>query len=372
MTGDSDVQPEPVRWLKGRGALSNQRSRFDAWTRQRDGTPAAQDDGCASLEADEVACGPATVVTAQRARSIISRNRSPDIPFDQSINPYQGCEHGCVYCYARPTHAYLGLSPGLDFETKVYAKVNAAELLRAQLDQRSYVPALIALGANTDPYQPAERGLGITRAVLEVLAAYRVPVAITTKSALITRDIDLLAPMAARGLARVHISVGTLDHGLARKMEPRAPSPTRRIQAIGELCAAGIPVGVFASPLIPAINDKDMEQVLQAAADAGATSASYVLLRLPLEVRDLFVQWLDTHFPLRARHVMSLVKQMHDGQDYDPTFGTRMSGTGVHAHLIAQRFRLATARLGLNTDPPRLDVSQFHRPDGDARQSELF
>ncbi len=356
----------PIHIVKGRGTGSNDGSRFAQWTRER---VVSEPD----VEVDEgKALAPKTQVTLQTARSIISRNTSPDIPFDQSINPYQGCEHGCVYCYARPTHAYLGLSPGLDFETKIFAKTNAAALLRAELSKRSYTPALIALGANTDPYQPAERRLNITREVLQVLAEFHVPVGITTKSSLVERDIDLLAPMAAKGLARVLMSVGTLDAELARKLEPRANSPARRIEAIRRLSAAGIPVGVITSPVIPALNDKDLEAVLEAATAAGATYASYVVLRLPLEVRDLFVQWLEVHFPLRARHVMSLMQQMRDGRDYDATFGTRMRGTGVFAQLIAQRFKVATARLKLNGERPSMDVTQFRRPVAADRQGKLF
>lgn len=368
----------PLRFVKGRGAGSNVGSRFDAWTREPDPDDpplsTAPDDPSDPADPSQAPTGPVvrTTVTDRIARSIISRNRSPDIPFDQSINPYQGCEHGCIYCYARPTHAYLGLSPGLDFETRIFAKTNAAELLRAELGRPGYVPALLALGANTDPYQPAERRLAITRSVLSVLADARLPVGITTKSALVTRDIDLLAPMAARGLVRVYLSVGTLDAGLARKLEPRATTPARRLQAIRELADAGIPVGVFTSPLIPAINDAEMERVLEAAAEAGARHAGYVILRLPLEVRDLFVEWLERHFPLRARHVMSLVKQMRDGQDYDATFGERMSGTGIFAQLIAQRFRIATARLKLDGTRSGMDTTQFRPPAADARQATLF
>lgn len=356
----------PIHFVKGRGAGSNSRSRFEAWTREQE---------IVDPDPGEVGTEPSnckTSVTEQRARSIISRNTSPDIPFDQSINPYLGCEHGCVYCYARPTHAYLGLSPGIDFETKIFAKANAAELLRIELSKKSYTPALIALGANTDPYQPAERRLTITREVLRVLAEFQVPVGITTKSALVERDLDLLAPMSAKGLARVLMSVGTLDHDLARKMEPRANSPARRIEAIRRLSAEGIPVGVITSPVIPAINDKDMEAVLEAAATAGASYASYVILRLPLEVRDLFVEWLAQHFPLRAKHVMSLVQQMHDGRDYDASFGTRMRGSGVYAQLIAQRFKVATARLKLNAERSTMDITLFRRPRPPSAQIDLF
>lgn len=356
----------PIHFVKGRGAGSNTISRFDSWTRGRVDPENEVDDD--SLEGPL----PKTTVTEQQARSIISRNDSPDIPFDQSVNPFLGCEHGCVYCYARPTHAYIGLSPGLDFETKIFAKVNAAQLLRSELGARSYVPSLIALGANTDPYQPAERRLAITRSVLQVLSECNAPVGITTKSALVTRDIDILRPMAAKGLVRVFISIGTLDHDLARKLEPRANSPARRMEAIQELSEAGIPVGVFTSPLIPAINDREMEKVLEAAAAAGARYAGYVVLRLPLEVRDLFVEWLEQHFPLRAKHVMSLVQQMRQGRDYDSKFGTRMKGTGVYSDLIAQRFKIATARLSLNTDRAGMSTQLFRPPTASGPQSELF
>ena len=361
---DHDPLPQPIHLaLKGRGVGTNERPRFEHWRREPVLDDAAPAGSGAQCEDDTPRPGPATSVTVQDARSIISRNTSPDIPFDQSINPYQGCEHGCVYCYARPSHAYLGLSAGLDFETRIFAKANAAQLLRRELARPGYRPAMIALGANTDPYQPAERRLRITRSVLEVLAQCRLPVGITTKSAGVTRDIDLLAPMAAQGLLRVYMSVGTLDPELARILDPRANSPARRLQAVAELSAAGIPVGVFTSPLIPAINDHEMERVLEAASAAGASHASYVMLRLPLEVRELFVQWLAQHFPLRARHVMSLVQSIRQGRDNDPAFGTRMRGTGVYADLIAQRFRLATQRLGLNTQRMPMDASGFRPPD---------
>ncbi len=355
-----------LHFHKGRGVGSNHETRFSAWEREVDR------DFLDHAVFDDEAAKPATTVTTQTARSIISRNSSPDIPFDQSINPYQGCEHGCVYCYARPSHAYIGLSPGLDFETRIFAKSNAAELLRAELSRASYVPSHIALGANTDPYQPAERRLEITRDVLLTLAEFKLPVAITTKSALVVRDIDILAPMAARGLARVAISLGTLDQSLARKMEPRANSPARRLDAIRKLAEAGIPVGVFTSPLIPGLNDKDMEKVLEAAAAVGASFANYVILRLPLEVRDIFVEWLEHHFPLRARHVMSLVRQMRDGLDYDADFRTRMRGTGIYSDLIRQRFGVAIRRLKLNPERAAMDVSQFCRPAPKASQISLF
>lgn len=361
------AEPAIVHFHKGRGAGSNQATRFACWQREADLDFLDH----AAAEADE-APRQVTTVTEQTARSIISRNASPDIPFDQSINPYQGCEHGCIYCYARPTHAYIGLSPGLDFETRIFAKRNAAALLRAELNRPGYRPSHIALGANTDPYQPVERKLGITRELLQILAEFNLPVAITTKSALVVRDIDILQPMAAKGLARVAISLGTLDDGLARTMEPRANSPSRRLEAIRRLAAAGIPVGVLTSPLIPGLNDKDMEKVMEAAANVGATFANYVILRLPLEVRDLFVEWLERHFPLRARHVMSLVRQMRDGLDYDPDFRTRMRGTGLYADLIAQRFKIASRRFSLNLERPSMDTSLFRRPTPQTDQLALF
>ena len=356
----------PIHFVKGRGTGSNTGSRFDRWTRETDLDELDADTD--RLEAAPVR----TTVTERIARSIISRNVSPDIPFDRSLNPYAGCEHGCIYCYARPTHAWLGLSPGLDFETRLYAKTNAAQLLRAELSRPGYVPTLIALGANTDPYQPIERDYELSRALLGVLSAFNHPVGVTTKSALVTRDIDLLAPMAAKGLASVFMSIGTLDPALARVMDPRAPSPQRRLDAVRKLADAGIPVGVLVSPIIPAINDKDLEAVLGAAAEAGATTAGFVMLRLPLEVRELFVQWLDQHFPLRAAHVMSLLRQMHGGADYDATYGARMRGSGVLADLVQQRFRLAARRLGLDPDRTPLDATQFRVPQDDRGQLGLF
>jgi DNA repair photolyase len=334
--------PNPAVW-KGRAAVSNRDSRFSGLQREADPVPAE----------DEPASAPATEVRIEVARSIVSTNQSPDIPFDRSINPYRGCEHGCVYCYARPSHAYLGLSPGLDFETRIFAKTNAAELLRKELSRPGAVPSMIALGANTDPYQPVERRLRITRSVLEVLAEFGHPVSITTKSALVTRDIDLLAPMAARGLAKVLISVGTLDAQIARTMEPRANSPARRIQAIAQLSSAGVAAGIIVAPVVPALTDQDLERVLEAAAGAGATFASYVVLRLPMEVADLFNEWLQTHYPQRAQHVMSLVRQMRGGRDNDSTFGLRMRGTGALADLIRRRFDIACRRLGLNLERVR-------------------
>jgi DNA repair photolyase len=362
-----DVRTPQAR--KGRGALSNVESRFDAWTRVREPLDAEHQDlhhpegtGAAPAGEDDVLPPAPTVVTPVPVRVIISRNRSPDIPFDQSVNPYQGCEHGCVYCYARPTHAYLGLSPGLDFERRIFAKTDAAARLRAELSRPGYQPGLIALGANTDPYQPAERKLRITRDVVAVLAQARLPFCIVTKSALVTRDIDLLARPAAQGRTRVFISLSTLDATLARELEPRAPSPERRLQAMRQLAQAGVPVGVFCSPLIPALNDRHLEQVLKAARQAGASSASYVMLRLPLEVRDLFVQWLQAHVPERAEHVMSLVRQMRDGRDNAWEFGQRMKGNGPYADLLNQRFHLAARRLGLATRLPPMSTAGFRAP----------
>ncbi|UVA81229.1 PA0069 family radical SAM protein [Pandoraea commovens] len=351
----SSFAPPPSR--KGRGATANLESRFSAFRRESDETRHESD------AAQECEVKFVTQVALENARTIMSRNTSADIPFDRSINPYRGCEHGCTYCFARPTHAYLGLSPGLDFETRLYAKHNAAERLDAELRKRGYQPALLALGANTDPYQPIEREYGITRSVLEVLERFGHPVGITTKSALVTRDIDILSRMAARGLARVFISVGTLDADIARKMEPRANTPSRRIDAIRKLTDAGIPTGVIVAPIVPALTDFDIERVLTTAAEAGATYAAYVMLRLPREVHDVFVEWLETNYPLRARHVMSLIEQVRDGKHNSSEFGTRMKGTGLHAELIRQRFHLAARKLGLNQARPPLRNDQFCVPE---------
>lgn len=346
---------KPMNPPHGRGATFNPEGRFESVARQR------SDDGWGEPAADPRQI--TTTVTAEIARSIISRNDSPDIPFSQSINPYRGCEHGCVYCYARPTHAYLNLSPGLDFEARLFAKVNAAELLRTELARPGYRCQPIALGANTDPYQPAEREWRITRQVLEVLAECEHPVTITTKSALVERDLDLLAPMARKQLARVYLSVATLDHEVARRLEPRASAPRRRIEAMQRLSEAGVPVGVVAAPMIPFLTDPQLESVLEAAREAGAQDAGYVLLRLPHEVRNLFAAWLQHHYPLKAAHVMSLVRQMRGGADNDPAFGSRMTGQGVLAELIARRFGVACGRVGLNRErSPKLDCSRFRAP----------
>jgi len=352
---------------KGRGATFNPANRFRREQREPvdDGWVTAPEDGASEPPPLQ------TTVRIVPARTIISRNDSPDIPFTQSINPYQGCEHGCVYCYARPTHAYLDLSPGLDFETKLFAKPNAAALLRGELAARGYRCEPIALGANTDPYQPIEREWKITRSVLELLAACDHPLTITTKGVLIERDLDLLAPMAAKGLVRVFVSIAMLDRELARKLDPRAPAPHRRLQMIKSLRDAGVPVGVNVAPVIPQLTDRDLEAILEAAAAAGARHAAWTMLRLPREVAPLFRDWLEVHYPLRAAHVMSLVRQIRGGRDNEPRFGVRMGGQGEFADLIRRRFALACQRLSLNTerDAP-LDTSRF-RPPG-VTQLALF
>jgi DNA repair photolyase len=342
---------------KGRGAGFNPEGRFEREARE------GHDDGW-GVDPDEDLPPLKTHVTAETAKTIISRNDSPDIPFTQSINPYRGCEHGCVYCYARPSHAYLNLSPGLDFETRLFAKVNAAELLKAELAKPGYRPSTISLGANTDPYQPVEREWKITRGILEVLSACDHPVGIVTKNALVERDLDLLVPMAQKNLAAVYISVTNLDNDLARTLEPRASAPLRRIEAIRRLSAAGVPTGVMVAPIIPFLTDDQTERILEAARDAGAIWAGYVLMRLPYEVKDLFREWLQTHYPLKADHVMSRVHAMRGGRDNDPEFGSRMRGTGEYADLLRKRFETACRRLGLNGGPRNrgLDVTRFRPP----------
>jgi DNA repair photolyase len=348
----------------GRGAVTNAGGRFE---KQRSET---FDDGWGEQEALPPF---RTQTTMERAVTIITRNTSPDIPFDRSINPYRGCEHGCSYCFARPSHAYLGLSPGLDFESRLYAKPNAAELLERELAAPTYQPKEIALGANTDPYQPIERQYRITRQILEVLARVDHPVTIVTKSALVTRDIDILAPMAAKGLVRVAISVTTLDGALARAMEPRAPTPKRRLEALRQLAEAGIPTAVLMAPIIPAINEHEMEKLLEAAAEAGVRDAGYVLLRLPLELRELFREWLLTHYPGKLRHVFSIIQSTRGGADYSAKFGERQVGTGVFAELIAKRFRLAATRLGLKKrSGGKLRTDLFRPPVLPGGQMSLF
>ena len=354
----------PDRVHKGRGATLNLEGRFEATARED------FDDGWAVPEDDDPG-RPETIVTPERVRSIISRNDSPDVPFSCSINPYRGCEHGCVYCYARPSHAYLNLSPGLDFETRLFAKINAAQCLLDELRKSSYVCETIALGANTDPYQPAERTWKVTRSILEVASRCNQPVGIVTKNALVERDIDLLAPMAARKLAAVFVSVTTLDHGLARRMEPRASAPARRLGAIRRLADAGVPVGVMVAPVVPFLTDAEMERILEAAHDAGARSAGYILMRLPYEVKTLFRDWLQAHYPLKAAHVMSRVQAMRGGRDNDPEFGARMRGRGELAELLRVRFDVACRRLGFNRERTALDTTQFQRPGPDG-QMDLF
>lgn len=343
------------RPLKGRGATINPHGRFESMRREQ------IDDGWFVPE-DEVVGRPPTEVMAERVKTIISHNQSPDVPFNRSINPYRGCEHGCIYCFARPTHAYLNLSPGLDFETRLFAKTNAAACLERELAHPRYLCETISVGANTDPYQPAEREWKITRSILEVAAKYNQPLGIVTKNALIERDLDIIVPMARKGLICIFISVTTLDHDIARRMEPRASAPTRRIEAIRRLNQAGVPVGVLVAPVIPFLTDSELESVLKAAALAGAKMAGYILLRLPYEVRDLFRDWLVQHYPLKADHVMGRVHAMRDGRDNDPAFGSRMRGNGELAGLLQKRFAIASRRFGLTAAKRHLDVSQFRRP----------
>ena len=355
---------------KGRGAVSNRTGRFEPTVRERidDGWSVAG--WSASDPTEEPA--PQTIVQPDSSKEIIARNQSPDVPFDRSINPYRGCEHGCIYCFARPTHAYWGLSAGLDFETRLFAKHDAAALLRKALGRPRYRASTIALGANTDPYQPIERQYRITRSVLEVLAEARHPVGIVTKSRLILRDLDILAPMAREGLVRVCLSVTTLAPALARIMEPRAPRAELRLEAVRGLTEAGVPTAVLAAPMILAINDGELEAILEAARDAGADSASYVLLRLPLEIAQLFEEWLETHFPDRKKRVLELVRQSRGGKLYEACWGERMRGKGAYAEMIAQRFAVASRRLGLKKRPWDLDTSKFRPPARDGRQMNLF
>ena len=348
---------------RGRGAQSNAAGRYEPHAR------VGFDDGWQSLEDLPPF---ATTVALDTARKVITRNESPDIPFDRSINPYRGCEHGCIYCFARPTHAYMGLSPGLDFESKLFAKPDAPELLERELAAPNYSPRVIAIGTNTDPYQPIERRYEIMRRILGVLERAGHPVGIVTKSALITRDVDILARMARRNLVKVAISVTTLDPKLARIMEPRAPTPARRLEALRKLGEAGIPTRAMIGPVVPAINDAEIERILDAAAAAGVGGAGYVLLRLPLEVRDLFREWLTANFPDREKHVFTLIRQMRGGKDYDAKWGERMTGTGPYAWMIRRRFETACARLGLNRDRVELTTEHFRPPGGGGQQLSLF
>jgi len=348
---------------RGRGAQTNISGRYEAKTRE------AFDDEWGSLE--EL---PAirTDVQIERARKIITRNQSPDISFDRSINPYRGCEHGCAYCFARPTHANMGLSPGLDFETRLFAKPDAALLLEKELAAPGYTPRTIAIGTNTDPYQPIEREWRIMRGILEVLSAANHPVGIVTKSALVVRDIDILSSMAERGLAKIALSVTTLDRKLARTLEPRAATPPKRIETIQKLAAAGIPVTIMTAPIIPALNDSEIERLLEAGHAAGAREAGYVMLRLPLEVSPIFREWLQDHYPDRYEHVMSVMKSMRGGKDYDAEWGVRQRGKGPYAWMIGRRFELAAKRLGLNTERRKLRSDLFVPPVPPGGQMKLI
>ena len=361
--GAHDPEPVARERRRGRGAVSNASGRFEPETRVQ------TDDGWGSLGSLEAL---RTDVHVERPRTIITRNDSPDISFDRSINPYRGCEHGCVYCFARPTHAYLGLSPGLDFESKLFMKPDAPELLERELSAPNYVPRTIAIGTNTDPYQPIERRYALMRRILQVLDKAGHPVGIVTKSDLILRDLDILSRMAKRNLVRVAVSLTTLDPQLARTMEPRAPTPPRRLAALRGLAAAGVPVSVMVAPVIPAINDAEIERILDAAAAAGVEGAGYVLLRLSHELRDLFREWLAANFPDREQHVFSLIRQMRGGKENDTTFGRRMTGSGPYAWMLGRRFETACARLGLNERKTTLTTEHFVAPRARTEQLSLF
>jgi DNA repair photolyase len=369
-----------TRRVAGRGAVSNPAVRFDARVASPfdDGWDTlVQAMGAQAMGAQAVGELPRldTSLIRDTTRSAISWNNSPDIGFDRAVNPYRGCEHGCIYCYARPTHAYLGYSPGLDFETRLVFKPDVADLLEKELRKPGYAPRTLALGSNTDPYQPIERTLKLTRSVLEVLDRYNHPVGIVTKSAGVLRDLDILTSMAQRNLVRVHLSITTLDPRLARIMEPRAATPARRLQAVAELARARVPVGVLVAPMIPALNDAEMEKIMQAAFAAGARHAGYILLRLPLELRQMFEDWLHTHFPDRARHVLSLVRQSRSGELNDPRFHHRVSGQGAYADLLGQRFAKASGRLGFDEADTQLDCSRFAVPaaaTAECSQMSLF
>lgn len=361
MIGTPSRNTQPAR---GRGARSNASGRYEAQVREE------FDDGWTWADGGPVKRP--TTLQPEAARRIISRNESPDIGFAASMNPYRGCEHGCVYCYARPAHAYMGLSPGLDFESRLFFKPDAAKLLEAELSKPGYRPDVIHIGGNTDPYQPPERELGITRSLIEVLLRFRHPFGVITKSALIVRDLDLLKEAAAMDLARAAISITTLDRKLARSMEPRAATPEKRLDAVKRLSDAGVPVTVMFAPCIPGLNDHEMEAVLERAADCGAATAGYVALRLPLEIKDLFREWLESDHPDRARRVMSLVRQMRGGKDYDMAWRTRMTGAGPVADLIAARFKAARRRYGLEDGRRPLDMNRFRVPPRAGDQIDLF
>jgi DNA repair photolyase len=357
----------PLTAVKGRGAASNPESRFAPTHHQ------PEDDGWQNACLDADAPRPRTEVTAERARRVITRNDSPDIGFDQALNPYRGCEHGCIYCFARPSHSYLDLSPGLDFETKIRAKENLAESLQRELAKPGYRCQPINIGSNTDPYQPVEKRQRLTRAALQVLADCHHPCTLVTKNAMVERDLDILAPMAREGLVQVFVSVNSLDNHLAAKLEPRASAPHRRLKAIANLVDAGVPAGVLIAPIIPALNDRDMEAVLARAAQAGARSAGYTVVRLPWQLKQLFREWLALHVPERAEHVMSLIRQMHHGRDYDPDFRTRMHGSGPFAAILRRRFEAACKRHGLaRSRSLTLDTTRFVPPRKASAQGELF
>lgn len=350
---------------KGRGAVSNENSRF------LQHTSVEFDDGWHRDE-DEININPATQIFTDKSKKILTRNSSPDVPFSVSINPYKGCEHGCTYCFARPTHAYLDLSPGLDFETKIFAKPDAATLLKKELENPRYKPELIALGANTDAYQPVERKLKITRGVLEVLREFRNPVAIITKSALVERDIDILAQLAQQDLVNVTVSVTTLDSELSRRLEPRAAAPHRRLETIRRLSEKGIPVGILFAPVIPMLNDSEMEKILEETTQAGSRSAGYVILRLPHELKQLFQEWLETHYPLKARHIMNIIREMREGKEYDAEYGTRQTGTGIFAELFSRRFNVCANRLSLFDNELNLRTDLFTRANKYHAQLDMF
>ena len=368
-----EIPEIPRENRRGRAAATNAAGRFerharvpvdDGWGGRGGWGRAADSDAAPSVLRTEV--------REERPRSVITRNTSPDLPFDRSLNPYRGCEHGCIYCFARPTHSWLGLSAGLDFETRLIARPRAAQQLAQELARRSYVPKVLAIGTNTDPYQPVERDRGIMRSVLEVLRDHYHPVAVTTKGTLVERDIDLLAEMAGRGLAQVGISVTTLDPGLARAMEPRAPAPERRLAAIRALSDAGVPVRVMIAPVVPALTDPELESILAAASEAGARAANWIMLRLPFEVAGLFRDWLAEHYPDRAERVMARVREMHGGKDYSAEWGRRMRGEGHYARLVAARFDIAARRLGLATVLPALRTDLFKVPPKPGDQLDLF
>ena len=355
--------PDPFLRLRARGADTNMSGRFEPYAREveNDGWDIPEDERLLKTE-----------VAEERPRSVITRNSSPDIPFDRSVNPYRGCEHGCIYCFARPTHSYLGLSPGLDFETRLTAKPDAPSVLGRELGRKGYTPAVLAIGTNTDPYQPIEARYRIMRRLLEVLSDWNHPVAIVTKGALIERDVDILSDMARRNLVSVGISVTSLDPALSRKLEPRAPVPARRLAAVRTLSQAGVPVRAMVAPVIPVVTDRELESILEAAAAAGARAASWILLRLPFEVAPLFRDWLERHEPLKAAHVMNRLREMRGGRDYDAEWGKRMKGEGLMAELIARRFHLAARRLGLDGRLPPLDVTRFRKPERAGDQLSLF